>query len=441
MSRTENSGEPGTLPAPELNPLLNPLLADNMGRWAHVYFTSPPEKREHAVYELLRELENEKAKRAETDAGAHTPVRAQSVAQEPVRQAIPVRPLAPMKLESQPATIRCNTCGRNSPGSQKFCGMCGTRLGEEIAGPIESVRREDESIDRLESERHQSERHISDLHIEDQHIEDQQVVSEEHFAAFQPYAEAQPIAEEREVYHSRSSPNDLSLFQSIGLSGEGYDYGDEAQDGVAHRSYRVYVGIAAVVIIGVLAYMAWRGVEVSSRTSPAAPTASSEIPKESLPPTPVPTDSARSETPSETRPAADTKAPSHEPAAPAHDQATTRTAKPLPSARPKPVKPAATPPQPEATSGTGNEELALAERYLSGANGQGRNSSEAVPWLWKAMAKHNAEAPLLLSDLYLKGDGVAKNCDQARILLDAAALRGIKDAGQRLRHLQAFGCQ
>jgi hypothetical protein len=27
------------------------------------------------------------------------------------------------------------------------------------------------------------------------------------------------------------------------------------------------------------------------------------------------------------------------------------------------------------------------------------------------------------------------------VLLDSAALRGVKDAGQRLRHLQAFGCQ
>jgi len=37
------------LPHPELNPLLNPLLAENMGRWAEVYFTNPPEKREQAI--------------------------------------------------------------------------------------------------------------------------------------------------------------------------------------------------------------------------------------------------------------------------------------------------------------------------------------------------------------------------------------------------------
>jgi hypothetical protein len=47
-----------TLPDPELNPLLNPLLAAHMGRWAEVYFTTPPEKRAQAVSELVRELTN-----------------------------------------------------------------------------------------------------------------------------------------------------------------------------------------------------------------------------------------------------------------------------------------------------------------------------------------------------------------------------------------------
>src|ERR1035438_6585361 len=53
--------QPSTLPQAELNPLLNPLLIQNMGRWAEVYFTSPPEKREQAVHELLRELESQRA--------------------------------------------------------------------------------------------------------------------------------------------------------------------------------------------------------------------------------------------------------------------------------------------------------------------------------------------------------------------------------------------
>jgi TPR repeat protein len=83
----------------------------------------------------------------------------------------------------------------------------------------------------------------------------------------------------------------------------------------------------------------------------------------------------------------------------------------------------------------------MAQRFLNGGNGQARDAREASKWLWKAMAKHNGSAMVVLADLYLRGDGVSKNCDQARVLLDSAALRGVAGAGQRLRNLQAFGCQ
>jgi TPR repeat protein len=88
--------------------------------------------------------------------------------------------------------------------------------------------------------------------------------------------------------------------------------------------------------------------------------------------------------------------------------------------------------------GNGSEEFAIAQRYLAS---QPRDSAEAAKWLWKAMAKHNGPSMVALADLYLKGDGVSKNCDQARVLLDSAAQRGMAGAGQRLRNLQAFGCQ
>src|SRR4029077_19095838 len=45
----------------------------------------------------------------------------------------------------------------------------------------------------------------------------------------------------------------------------------------------------------------------------------------------------------------------------------------------------------------GAEELAVAQLYLTGANGQQRNSAEAAKWLWKSMAKHNSSATLLLA--------------------------------------------
>ena len=67
--------------------------------------------------------------------------------------------------------------------------------------------------------------------------------------------------------------------------------------------------------------------------------------------------------------------------------------------------------------------------------------TQAAKWLWKAVAKKNAEAAELLSTLYLQGTGVPKSCDQARLLLDAAARKGRSSAAERLEHLQDFGCQ
>jgi TPR repeat protein len=61
--------------------------------------------------------------------------------------------------------------------------------------------------------------------------------------------------------------------------------------------------------------------------------------------------------------------------------------------------------------------------------------------LWKSVAKQNPTAALLLSDLYLKGNGVGKNCDQARLLLDSAGRKGVPGVAERLRNLPAFGCQ
>ena len=89
----------------------------------------------------------------------------------------------------------------------------------------------------------------------------------------------------------------------------------------------------------------------------------------------------------------------------------------------------------------GSEELATAEKYLNAGAGKARDSRQAATWLWKAVAKQNLTATMLLSDLYLRGDGVSKSCDQARLLLDAAARKGGTAAAERLRNLPAFGCQ
>ena len=98
-------------------------------------------------------------------------------------------------------------------------------------------------------------------------------------------------------------------------------------------------------------------------------------------------------------------------------------------------------PAAQSARGNGSEELTIAETYLNGTQGKAQDSAEAAKWLWRSVAKENSSAALVLSDLYLRGSGVAKNCDQARLLLDAAARKGIAGAAERLRNLPAFGCQ
>ena len=83
----------------------------------------------------------------------------------------------------------------------------------------------------------------------------------------------------------------------------------------------------------------------------------------------------------------------------------------------------------------------MAEKYLKGGPGVAPDSGEAVKWLWKAIGKQNLAATMVLSDLFLRGDGVVKNCDQARVLLQSAARKGGTAAAERLRNLQAFGCE
>ena len=161
----DNQDYPKTLPSPELNPLTNPVLGRNMGRWAEVYFTSPPEKREQAVQELLRELErdssagessaqvtavpSEPGNAAEEDrtrlsknSSASLPATFSpnfpenspetSAATNPEfsaatsEKAVEISPGLPLPLRQE--FIQCHSCGQLWLVEQKFCGACGDAL-------------------------------------------------------------------------------------------------------------------------------------------------------------------------------------------------------------------------------------------------------------------------------------------------------------------------
>ena len=46
-----------------------------------------------------------------------------------------------------------------------------------------------------------------------------------------------------------------------------------------------------------------------------------------------------------------------------------------------------------------------------------------------------------LADLYLRGEGVARNCAQARVLLSVASEKGNTEAMQKLGELNRTGCR
>jgi hypothetical protein len=458
-TQTEHSEGPSTLPPPELNPLVNPLLAENMGRWAQVYFTSPPEKREHAVQELLRELGAEYSARAE-GAGALSsslaPVLNSPSTVVAEQGSEPMVSPGSQASEVRPAPIRCHACGRKNPSSQKFCGMCGTRLGDETA--VADLHREDL---RQEGLHHQDLQH-EDAYRENPHREDFQTAHPQvedlpienprldEPAPFVLRRKSQFVPQHEDVYETRLNRNELSLFQSS----RDVSYNDEEMDALrASGSYRIFAMIVVVIIVGSLGYLAWRNAQSSWQTSHSKPpvsfAADEPVSSEPVSSTPSKTD-IPDRGPSAAPSAEDHAALSHDAAEPTRALPTRKEpARKAANAKADTATQAAlrTAPrtennlQAEAWTGGGSEELALAQGYLSGTNGKSRNSAEAAKWLWKAIAKHNADATFLLSEMYLKGDGVSKNCDQARVLLDSATLRGVKGAGERLRHLQAFGCQ
>jgi hypothetical protein len=403
-SNTDHSEQPNTLPPPELNPLLNPLLGENMNRWAEVYFTSPPERREQAVLELLHELQQ---RNANQDGVAATST--QDVAPEAT-----LEPASQLSSPSQ-SLVRCDACGRENPPTHRFCGMCGR--------PVSAQR---SALDR----------HVIDLEPAERSEASVIEVSPQDAPAPRSfYDETLPVPSQEVVYEPPLNRNELSLFQGSRDGESRFDDADETFGDPPSRPYRVYVGVALAAVIFALAYMAWRGAQSTSQNSRLQPQAPPVVTTEPVVPAAAPPVTTRAAAPDGPLPSA------AQPAIPSKSDPESDKARVKAGSQKGDQPSNAEKGRPEVSGRNGAVELAIAQDYLTGANGEPRNSAEAAKWLWKSLAKHNATATLALADLYLKGDGVSKNCDQARVLLDSAARGGIKQAGERLRNLQAFGCQ
>jgi hypothetical protein len=87
---------------------------------------------------------------------------------------------------------------------------------------------------------------------------------------------------------------------------------------------------------------------------------------------------------------------------------------------------------------TGEKELAIAQGYLR--NRGGVADGAAATFLWSAVEKGSVAAEVTLAELYAHGDGVTRSCDQARVLLYAAASKGNAEADRELSQIASGGC-
>ena len=90
--------------------------------------------------------------------------------------------------------------------------------------------------------------------------------------------------------------------------------------------------------------------------------------------------------------------------------------------------------------GDGQNEFSLARQYLSESNNS-EAAAHAAELLWVAVEKGSSDAEVELADLYGRGEGVPKNCQQARILLAAAHNVNNPFAGRESVAMHRYGCE
>jgi hypothetical protein len=465
QSNADDSDSSGILPREELNPLLNPLLAQNMGRWAEVYFKAAPEDREHAVEGLLQELQaGSPPESSPASPPSHSSSSFQTAEQDRLE----------LYEEDSAGVSRCPQCGHENPHDYNFCGACRAPLAAGGAYARETRAQEQREasflLDPIVDPEFESDRdakqsslpgHLWQKDLDPQQIQEQRSRRRK-WNFVEPGRVASSVNHDDEhgeapagtghyfdVHGNRNSSGDADLFQLPSLV-------------EPRRSYRLYIGAAMVLLIAFLVYRAWRAEQpalLTTHTAPQVPAMASDnsnssaaagkadLPQsnQAQPSAPLPDASVQPNTvpqpkvaPSNTGSAPRSNAiSSAATSSPASNTAVREAAEKAPALA-RTTQPST---QGEADAVGGWSELATAKNYLNGTGGKEQNSAQAAAWLWKAVSKQNTEASTLLGELYVKGEGVSKSCDQGRVLLDAAARKGRKDAAERLSHLSAFGCQ
>lgn len=327
---------------------------------------------------------------------------------------------------AEPPAYPCAACGHVHTSPQRFCGMCGAALEAE---PISDAVAPAASLHR------------------------KPILTPTELAGFSPAHES-PHADD-------DSFSDIRWLREKSLSGESASW---------RLAPRYAPAIVAVLAIGILFYAQSRpqpgpsqnGQQIDTKAPGSPQSTAVRTPTET--PTPASSPSNAPVKASERSPESAATAPPSTPPSPAAQSTQAAPAELAHNRGPQaPAPPDANEAQagaPATTSGAakasasqvappqtaslpnplnGAAELAMAEDFLSGRT-HPRNSEEAAKYLWRAVGKENPSAIVLLSNMYLVGDGVPKSCDQARLLLSAAARKGVPQAADKLRDLLRSGC-
>lgn len=487
-----------SLPSRHLSPVLNPLLASHMGRWAEIYYTTPVEKRDEAVAQLLQELEAEArsgkpspesmpapkadapALRADlpldSEAGAIPSQEHKNLAAGTVSSSLPMeRELAKHSEpgSSEPGSSELDLPDLDQPEPDlpelNFQNLNSKAL--DLGTHFESVAPEENTGTPLFEEREDSSAARTGV---------------EAFVASSP--EPTPVSmlspiqrlpipelEEAEI-HADTAPEIGGMSASILATAAASEAPHPAQVDLPvapfqtlfvplattrHRIPRSLM-IASLFALGVVTLI-WtlRHEAGTSNTALSSPTGTIAVPQAATPPA-AETRTSEQEVPGETKPTAKS-----DPSLPSSTSQTPESAAENPAVEKsvieKSVIEKSVPERAVTQRAVGERsavENAVAEKseaenqapevsdpdlqaglqFLHG-DPSGRNSAEAARYLWKSVSRQNGQALAELAGLYAKGDGVVKDCDQARILLQAAAHHKNVKLGATLETLHQSGCE
>jgi PilZ domain len=83
----------------------------------------------------------------------------------------------------------------------------------------------------------------------------------------------------------------------------------------------------------------------------------------------------------------------------------------------------------------------MLEQQGAPAKNEKWNGDDSVESLWEGVQSGSISAEMSLAERFAHGEGVEKNCDQAKVLMKAAANRGSKEARVRLYELESGACE